>query len=38
MLTADGSLTEVVRLDGTRGGLTDEELEEFVESFPVETI
>jgi len=38
MLTADGSLTEVVRLDGRRGGLTHEELEKFVESSPVETI
>ena len=35
-LTADGSLTEVVRLDGIRGGLTDDELEKFVQSFPVE--
>ena len=37
-LTASGSLTEVVRLDGIRGGLTDEELEKFVESFPIERI
>jgi hypothetical protein len=28
----------VVRLDGTRGGMTDEEMEKFVESFPVEMI
>ena len=34
-LTASGSLTEVVRLDGIRGGLTDEELEKFMQSFPV---
>ena len=38
MLTASGSLTEVVRLDGIRGGLTDEELEKFVQRFPVERI
>jgi hypothetical protein len=37
-LFASGSLTEVVRLDGIRGGLTDEELEKFVESFPIERI
>ena len=37
-LTASGCLIEVVRLDGRRGGLTDEELERFVKSFPVETI
>jgi hypothetical protein len=37
-LTANGSLTEVVRLDGIRGGLTDEELERFVQSFPIERI
>ena len=35
-LTASGSLTEVVRLDGTRGSLSDEELEKFVQRFPVE--
>jgi len=37
-LTASGSLTEVVRLDGIRGALTDEELEKFVQRFPVERI
>jgi hypothetical protein len=37
-LTASGYLTEVVRLDGTRGSLTDEELSRFVEGFPVERI
>jgi len=37
-LTASGSLTEVVRLDGTRGALSDEDLEKFVQSFPVERI
>jgi hypothetical protein len=37
-LTTNGSLTEVVRLDGIRGGLTDEELEQFVQSFPIERI
>jgi hypothetical protein len=38
MLNADGFLTEVVRLDGARGGMTDEEMEKFVKSFPVEMI
>jgi len=37
-LTARGCLIEVVRLGGRRNGLTDEELEEFVKSFPVEAI
>ena len=36
MLNADGSLTEVVRLDGIRGALSDADLEKFVQSFPVE--
>jgi hypothetical protein len=36
-LTASG-LIEVVILDGRRNGLTDEELEKLVKSFPVETI
>ena len=38
MLNADGSLTEVVRLDGIRGRLTDAELEKFAQSFPIERI
>jgi hypothetical protein len=37
-LTASGILTEVVRLDGIRGDLTDEELGNFVEGFPVERV
>ena len=37
-LTASGCLTEVVKLDGSREGLTDEDLEKFFKSFPVETI
>jgi len=37
-LTASGALTEVVRLDGIRGGLTNEALEEFIQRFPVERI
>ena len=37
-LSADGVLTEIVTLDGTRGGMTDEEMETFVETFPIETI
>jgi len=38
MLNADGSLTEVVRLDGIRSGLTNAELDKFIQSFPVERI
>jgi len=30
MLNVDGSLTEVARLDGLRGRLTDAELEKFI--------
>jgi hypothetical protein len=37
-LSANGVLTEIVRLDGTHAGLADEEMEKFVESFPVEMI
>ena len=37
-LTANGALTEVVRLDGMHGDLTDEELDNFVEGFPVERV
>jgi hypothetical protein len=37
-LTASECLIEVVRLDGRSNGLTDEELEKFVKSLPVETI
>ena len=37
-LTVSGRLMEVVRLDGIRDGLSEEELEKFVQSFPVETI
>jgi hypothetical protein len=36
--SANGFLTEIVRLDGSHAGLTDEEMEKFVESFPVEMI
>jgi len=36
-LTASECLIEVVRLDG-RNGLTEEGLEEFVKSFPVEAM
>jgi hypothetical protein len=37
-LTANGYLSEVVRLNGIRGSLTVEELDRFVEGFPVERI
>ena len=37
-LTASGALTEVVRLNGRREGLTDAELDAFVATFPVERI
>ena len=35
-LGTDGSLTEIVRLDGTREGLSDADFEKFIESFPIE--
>jgi len=38
MLRADRVLTEIVRLDGVRGSMTDEETEKFIEAFPVERI
>jgi hypothetical protein len=37
-LTGSGCLIEVVTLDGRRGGVTDEDLQKFVKSFPVEAI
>jgi len=37
-LTASGYLCEIVRLDGVREGLTDDELDKFVNRFPVERI
>jgi hypothetical protein len=37
-LSADGSLFEIVRLDGTREGLCDADFERFIESFPVERV
>ena len=36
--SADGFLTMVVRPNGNRNSLTDEEMEKFVESCPVEMI
>ena len=30
-----GTLTEIVKLDGSVDGLSDEELESFIESFPI---
>jgi hypothetical protein len=35
-LTRDGYLTEVVDLDGASDDISDEELERFIESFPVD--
>ena len=35
-LNSFGLLTEIVELDGRRDSVTDEELERFIESFPVE--
>ncbi len=37
-LSADGSLFEIVRLDGTRHGLPDADFEGFIASFPVERV
>jgi hypothetical protein len=34
-LSADGALFEMVTLDGSRSGLTDAQLETFIESFPI---
>jgi hypothetical protein len=34
-LCTDGTLLEIVDLDGIRGDLSDEELEHFVSEFPV---
>ncbi len=38
MLHGNGLLTEVVEPDGSREGLSDEDLERFIESFPVEAV
>jgi hypothetical protein len=35
-LSVDGSLFEIVRLDGTRHGLSDADFEGFIASFPIE--
>jgi hypothetical protein len=35
-LAPDGSLIDHVYLDGNRNGLTDEEMERFIERFPIE--
>ncbi len=37
-LCANGSLVEVVRLNGSADGLTAEDLDRFVESFPMEPV
>lgn len=37
-LSTDGALFEMVRLDGSRSGLTDAEFETFVGSFPIESV
>jgi hypothetical protein len=36
-LTKNGTLIEVVDLDGVHGDISDEDLEQFIESFPVGT-
>jgi hypothetical protein len=38
MLGRNGQLIEVVELDGSREGLTDEDLDRFITSFPVESV
>jgi hypothetical protein len=35
MLFWDGGLMEIVHLDGYRGGLTEDDIEQFVKNFPV---
>jgi hypothetical protein len=37
-LSADGALSEIVRLDGTRAGFSDADFEKFIEGFPIETV
>jgi hypothetical protein len=37
-LSSDGTLSEIVRLDGSREGLYDADFEKFIESFPIETV
>jgi hypothetical protein len=37
-LGTDGSICEIVRLDGTREGLPDADFEKFIESFPIEPV
>jgi hypothetical protein len=37
-LSADGALFEMVKLDGSRFDLADGQLEQFVESFPIEAV
>jgi hypothetical protein len=35
-LAPDGSIVDHVHLDGSRDGLTDDELDRFIECFPIE--
>ena len=35
-LGANGALTELVQLSGGRDGLSDQDLERFIESFPIQ--
>lgn len=37
-LGLDGSILDHVHLDGSRDGLTDEELDRFIERFPIESL
>lgn len=37
-LTASGCLSEIVHLNGSRDRLSEEDLEQFIQSFPVERI
>jgi hypothetical protein len=37
-LNADGSITEIVRLNGTRADLPDADLDKFIEGFPIQPI
>jgi hypothetical protein len=38
MLCGNGTLMEMISLDGSREGMTDEQLEKFVVSFPIEIV
>ncbi len=38
MLCSNGTLMEMISLDGDRQGISDEQIDRFVASFPIETV